>query len=138
MRDAIVASIMCLAICGCASAPPLWTKTPETPKTTHVGTVVRVAEVPTINTSSDAQRSAMGMYGLAGALAVELLGTKRGYPVYRVKVSEEVELAVASREEFSLGDCVQVSHPVEDTRQYFGLGEASIIKTSGCAPAKGD
>jgi hypothetical protein len=138
MRQATVASVICLTIYGCASTPAIWTKTPETPKTSHLGTVVRVAEVPTINTSSDAQRSAMSMYGLAGALAVEILGTKRGYPVYRVKVSEEMELAVASREEFVLGDCVQVSYPVEDKRQYFGLGEASIIKTSGCAPAKGE
>ncbi len=138
MRQPVANFFVCVALCACSSAPPIWTKAPETPQTRHVGTVIRIGEVPTINTSSDAQRNVMSNYGLAGALATEILGTKRGYPVYRVKVSEDLELGVASRDEFAVGDCVQVSYPAEEKRHIFGLGEASITKISGCAPSKGE
>jgi len=132
--------VMCafslLGGCTTGSAPTLWQQTP--PQTSQMGTVVRVGAMPTYNTSSEAQRNVMGMYGAAGALAVELLGTRKGYPVYRVKVSEDVELSVASREDFSLGDCVRVSHPAGDARRYFGLGEALIDKIAGCSTVKAE
>ena len=96
-----------------------------------------VAAVPTVNTSSDFQRGYMtSTFGLLGAATTEVLGTQRGHPVYRVKVNDELELAVASRDEFSVGECVEVWYPTAaGNRHYFGLGEAGIAKASGCPPS---
>ena len=100
----------------------------------HTGVIVRIAEVPTVNTSSDFQRDYMtSMFGALGAATTEVLGTKRGHPDYRVKVNEELELAIASREAFSVGDCVEVWYPLAaGSRHYFGLGEAGIARAPSC------
>ena len=137
MRDSVAAVLASFVVCGCGNAP-LWTQAPTPPQAHHIGTVVRVGEVPTVNTASQGQRSAMGMYGAAGAAAIEIFGTQQGYPVYRVKVDDDLELVVSSRAAFALGDCVQVSYPAEDKRRYFGLGEAAIAKASGCPPVKAE
>ena len=101
----------------------------------YTGVVVRVAGVPTVNTASDFQRGYMGsMYGPLGMAMTEVLGTRRDHPVYRVKVSDELELAVASQDRFAEGDCVEVWYPTTaGNRHYFGLGEAGIAKASGCS-----
>ena len=127
--------VCCMVVGGChtgGSKAVLWQPAP--PRTSQVGTVVHIAEVPSYNASSDAQRNSMQMYGAAGSLAAELLGHRPGYPVYRVKVSEEDEMMVASREKFVIGDCVRVSYQQGEARRYFGLGEALLDKAEGCAP----
>src|SRR5215213_1445891 len=111
MTRLLVVPVACLMVSAChtgGSKPVLWQSAPA--RTSQVGTVVHVAEMPTTNASSDAQRNTMQMYGAAGGLAVEILGKRPGYPVYRVKVSDDAELVVGSREQFALGDCVRVSY----------------------------
>jgi len=130
-RAAIRVAVASAVLAACASNPP---PRDAVNQQRQLGTVVRVAAVPTVNTSSDFQRNYMSsMYGALGAAATEVLGTQRGWPVYRVKVNDDLELAVASRDEFSVGDCVEVWYPAtEGNRHYFGLGEAGIVKASGC------
>jgi hypothetical protein len=123
--------LTCALLTACAaSAPPR----DAADQQRRIGVVVLVAAVPTVNTASDFQRSHMSStFGALGAVTTEILGTQRGNPVYRVKVTEDLELAVSSREQFSLGDCVAVWYPSSfGNRHYFGLGEAGIEKASGC------
>jgi hypothetical protein len=135
MNRQLFAIVVSIVLCGCAGNPP---SREAADQRRHVGVVVVVAEVPTVNTSSEFQRGYMtSMFGVLGAATTEVLGTRRGHPVYRVKVNDELELAVASRDEFSVGDCVEVWYPLAaGSRHYFGLGEAGIAKASGCHTSK--
>jgi len=134
MREAGAWTVVLIAVVlgGCAA-----TSTPsrDSPGQRHyVGTVVKVGAVPTYNTSTDAQRNLMGsMYGGLGLAVSDVLGTKRGYPIYRVKVSEELELAIPSNEIFKEGDCVAVWVPASaGARHYFGQEEAGMEKSTAC------
>jgi hypothetical protein len=131
MNRAIRVAVVLVVLAACGSNPPAREAADQR---RQLGIIIRVAAVPTVNTSSDFQRSYMSsMYGAVGSVATEVLGTQRGYPVYRVKVSDDLELAVASKDEFSMGDCVEVWYPAAyGTRHYFGLGEAGIARASGC------
>jgi hypothetical protein len=126
-----VVVIMGTIAAGCAATPPS-RSAPDAQL--HTGKVVRVAGIPTVNRFSDFERSYMAqMFGVVGLAAGDAFNAREGYPVYRVKVNEDLELAVASRDEFSEGDCVAVWYSNSfGNRHYFGLGEAGIAKSSGC------
>jgi hypothetical protein len=120
-----------LALLGCSAIPP---PIDGPDQRRHVGTIVRVSEIPTENTSPSDQRAFIGsMYGGFGVLINDLMSIRRGYTIYRVKTAE-FELGVPSRERFSVGDCVVVWYPSSmDNRAYFGLGDAGIAKSSACS-----
>ena len=57
-----------------------------------------------------------------------------GFPIYYVKVNENITLDVASKESFKIGDCVLVWYAQEmgDSPSLSMLGQAGIAKSSGC------
>lgn len=76
------------------------------------------------------------MYGAVGLLMLELLATKKGYPVYVVKAPNSLEMNIASFDKFSVGDCVVVWYPEKmGERPDLGLGKAGIAKSADCVTA---
>ena len=57
-----------------------------------------------------------------------------GFPVYYVRINENITLDVASKESFKIGDCVLVWYAQEmgDSPSLSMLGQAGIAKSSGC------
>ncbi len=57
-----------------------------------------------------------------------------GFPIYFVKINENITLEVANKESFKIGDCVLVWYAQEmgDTPSLSMLGQAGMAKSSGC------
>ena len=57
-----------------------------------------------------------------------------GFPVYYVRINENITIDVASKESFKIGDCVLVWYAQEmgDSPSLSMLGQAGIAKSSGC------
>lgn len=57
-----------------------------------------------------------------------------GFPIYHVKVDENITLEVASRETFKIEDCVLVwyDEAMGDNPNLSMLGQAGITKNNGC------
>ena len=128
MNVTLVAACAVVVLAGCAGA-----QKESAGQQRHVGKVVRVDIAHLPATYSEAQRERLAsLYAALGPAAPDLLG-KQGHPVYRVQPAGGVELVVSSREEFSVGECVEVRYPAAAAgRRHFSLGEAGIAKASGC------
>jgi hypothetical protein len=130
MRNAtLVAACAVVALAGCAGTA----QKEVSDQQRHVGKVVRVDIAHLPATYSESQREKLAsIHAALGPAAPDLLG-KQGHPVYRVQPAGGVELVVSSRDEFSVGECVEVRYPAATTgRRHFSLGEAEIAKASGC------
>lgn len=100
------------------------------------GVIASIEQVPTSSSASDQGRDWMGsMYGVLGLLITDLLSTThRGHLIYHVKVNDDIQLEVGSRESFNVGDCVDVWYPdkMGDTPNLSLLGDAGIAKSTAC------
>lgn len=96
------------------------------------GRIVRVAEMPTLDTSAFLQQQ-LGASWTTASLAPTPSPMARGYTIYRVRSTDGRERAIATWDNgFRVDECVVVVHRSTHRGPDFSVGEAELGPSSEC------